>query len=100
ARSDAEGGSSIKVFLFDDVVRCSGDVYGKLDIEGAELAALHGMAKLLQQRPMLAVSVYHEPEHLWTIPQAIAALDPRPCLRLRQHLHNGFETVLYVTPGD
>ena len=70
----------------------------KLDIEGAEAAALRGMAGHLARRPLLAVSAYHRPADLWELPELIAELYPRPVLRLRQHGHHAFDTVLYATP--
>lgn len=96
--SDATAESAIAVMRLDDVIRRSGDIYVKLDIEGAEIAALQGMRRLLSQRPTLAVSLYHRPSDLWDIPRVIGELYERPRLRLRQHGHHGFDTVLYVTP--
>ena len=52
-----------------------------MDIKGAELSALRGMVELLSnQRPILAVSIYHH----------------KPKLYVRQHGYHGFNTVLYV----
>lgn len=90
--------TDVDVVRLDDTVHRTGDVYVKLDIEGAERDALQGMAELLARRPTIAVSVYHRPTDLWEIPRAIAALYDRPRFRLRQHGHHGFDTVLYVTP--
>ena len=89
----------IDVMRFDDIIRRSGDIYVKLDIEGAERAALRGMQKLIAQRPLMAISAYHRPDDLWQIPLDILAAYDRPRLRLRQHGHHGFDTVLYVMPG-
>jgi FkbM family methyltransferase len=47
----------------------------KLDIEGAELAALTGARRtLLRDRPRLAVSLYHRPEDWTTIPRFLDGL--------------------------
>ena len=89
--------TDIQVVKLDDVVSRGGEIYVKLDIEGAEREALRGMTEILARRPTVAVSVYHQPSDLWAIPQAIAALYDRPRFRLRQHGHHGFDTVLYVT---
>ena len=41
----------------------------KVDVEGSELPALVGAdAALRQWRPKLAISLYHRPEHFFTIP--------------------------------
>ncbi|TXM93746.1 FkbM family methyltransferase [Methylobacterium sp. WL116] len=97
--SAAIGSSEIRVVRLDDALSRSGEVYVKLDIEGAERDALEGMAELLARRPTVAVSVYHRPSDLWDIPQIVANLYDRPRFRLRQHGHHGFDTVLYVTPN-
>jgi FkbM family methyltransferase len=91
--------TAVNVVHFDDLLSRSGDIYVKLDIEGAELDALAGMQALLRQRPTLAVSVYHRPSDLWEIPRAIAGYYDKPRFRLRQHGHHAFDTVVYVMPG-
>lgn len=71
----------------------------KLDVEGAERAALAGAkASITQHRPQVAACVYHEPNDLWEIPQRLAALLPNSRFYLRQHGFDGWETVVYVVP--
>ena len=71
----------------------------KLDVEGAERAALVGAkASLTQHRPQVAACVYHEPNDLWEIPQLLAALLPNSRFYLRPHGFDGWETVVYVVP--
>lgn len=58
----------------------------KLEIEGAELNALHGGAETIQRnRPQMALSIYHKPEDLTTITDFVlnTGLDYR--LGFRQH---------------
>ena len=51
--------------------------YIKLDIEGAELAMLHGTAKTISRcKPKMAVSAYHKWEDLWTLALYIKSLRP------------------------
>ncbi len=83
----------------DDRLADPDGLYVKLDIEGAEMDALRGMAGLLAGRIVLAVSLYHRPADLWEIPKLVAELYDRPRMRIRQHHHHGFETVLYVWPA-
>lgn len=69
----------------------------KMDIEGAEPDALRGAEELIRKyAPLLAVSVYHEPQHLWEIPFYIRGIDPGYKLYLRHHSMLGFETVCYA----
>lgn len=56
----------------------------KADIEGAEYAALLGAARhLREERPRLALSVYHGHDDLWRIPLLVDALAPGYTFRLR-----------------
>ncbi|WP_108838983.1 FkbM family methyltransferase [Tateyamaria sp. Alg231-49] len=71
--------------------------YIKMDIEGAELAALKGAKRILERdRPTLAICVYHKLEDFHTIPSYIDGLGLGYEFYL-QHgtLHND-ETVLFA----
>lgn len=72
----------------------------KLDVEGAEIPAIHGARRLLKRhRPTLAISLYHRPNDLWAIPEALDELCPGYRLFIRQHYFNSFDSVLYAIPG-
>lgn len=89
----------VPVVALDEVLHNERINLIKLDVEGAELRALEGSRRLLsKQRPSLAVCVYHEPHHLWSIAQWVADLHLDYRLYLRTHQHNGFDTVLYALP--
>ena len=56
----------------------------KLDVEGAEVDVIKGAAAVIARfKPILAVSVYHKIEHIWTIPKLIKSIrsDYEFCLR-------------------
>jgi hypothetical protein len=73
----------------------------KMDIEGAELDALAGARALLaRQRPRLAISVYHRPEHLWEIPRAILAAQPGYRLFFGHHMPVKWESVIYAVHSE
>ena len=51
--------------------------YIKLDIEGAELAMLHGAAKTIARcKPKMAISAYHRWEDLWLLAAYVMSLRP------------------------
>ena len=71
----------------------------KMDIEGSELSALKGAQATIQRdRPVLAICVYHQQEHLWEIPLFIAAQLDRATFSLRSYCADGFESVCYAVP--
>ena len=71
----------------------------KMDIEGAELEALQGGRQTIEQaRPILAISAYHRPEDLWTIPTWIHELQAGYRLYLRRYGPRDTEMVVYGIP--
>lgn len=69
----------------------------KMDIEGGEPDALSGAKELIQDcRPGLAISVYHEFSHLWSIPLMLRDWLPGHRFALRAHAYNSFDVVLYA----
>ena len=69
----------------------------KLDVEGAEVAALQGAKKMIRRcRPVMALSLYHRPQDIWAIPDQIAEIADGYDLYIRQHYANSFDSVLYA----
>ncbi len=70
----------------------------KMDIEGAEMAAIEGAAGTIRRfRPRLAISVYHRFTDLTEIPAALHALVPEYEFTLGHYSMHLEETVLYAT---
>src|SRR5262249_42572986 len=70
-----QGTAVVQCAALDDVLHGWRPTHVKLDLEGAEPAAIRGMKRLLRaDRPRLAISVYHRPDHLWTLLLQLAAL--------------------------
>ena len=93
------GDTMVQVVALDEVLPGVAPNYVKLDIEGAERAALAGMRGMLTRaRPAVAVSIYHQPEDLWELPLLVHDWLPGHRLYIRQHGYNGFDTVLYAVP--
>ncbi len=82
--------------LIDDATEIS---FIKLDIEGAELDALHGAESIIRSNhPKLAICVYHKPEDIITIPSLILEYNPAYSLFFRHYSFVQEETVLYAIP--
>lgn len=71
----------------------------KLDIEGAEADALYGARGLLgSATPLLAISAYHYPADLWTLPLLMRQYMPVSRLYLRHYTREVDDTVCYAIP--
>jgi len=69
----------------------------KLDIEGAEIPALRGAADTIRRhKPKLSLAVYHKPDDLAAVQDAITAIRPDYRFRLRHHSPIFHDTVLYA----
>ena len=97
AKLSETGDSMIQVVALDAVLHQFHPNLIKMDIEGAEIDGLLGAKKIIQQdRPGLAICVYHYPQHLWKIPEMINQWDLKYKFYLRAHAHNGFDVVMYA----
>lgn len=95
----ADGGVEIEVTTIDEVVGDGRVTFIKMNIEGAEIDALHGAEHAIRRwRPKLAISAYHRPSDLWRIPRLVRWLSEDYGLYLRQHDGGVIETVLYGLP--
>lgn len=73
----------------------------KMDIEGADLRALHGMRETLTRfRPQLAVCLYHDQEHMWVIPSLLMSWLPNYRFYVRHYSYTRFECLLYAIPEE
>lgn len=89
-----------------EVVTLDGDIAEpitllKMDIEGAEQAALAGCARHIREdRPKLALSVYHNFDDIWKVPRMVEELVPGYRFYLRYHGGTGWpsEITLLALP--
>src|SRR6185369_2974108 len=78
----ASEGNGLFMARLDDVIEEA--TYLRLEVEGAEVPALAGAARLIEKhRPKLAVSAYHRPDDFLTIHRSIAEFDLGYEFRLR-----------------
>lgn len=88
--------AAIEVDALDHVLQNEEIRFIKMDIEGSELRALDGAQALIARcQPVLAISSYHELEHLWEVPAKICTLRPGCRLGCRHHSWNMADTVCY-----
>ncbi|WP_243358620.1 FkbM family methyltransferase [Fundidesulfovibrio terrae] len=98
-RIGGEGGITVDATTLDSFVERRGidkvDLI-KLDIEGAELAALEGAQRTIRRfRPRLQICLYHKPCDLWELPLFVRELVPGYRCFVGHHSHEHLDTVLY-----
>jgi len=99
ASSVSDSGSQrIEVDRLDDLVQETVS-FIKMDLEGWELHALRGAAgHIRQDRPKLAISVYHQASHFREVCDLVLGLCPDYQVRLRHYTEGWSETVMFFTP--
>jgi FkbM family methyltransferase len=69
----------------------------KLDVEGAELEVLEGAIETIKKfKPKMAISVYHKPEDIITIPNLLQKYYQMPEFYLSHNNYGLDETILFV----
>jgi FkbM family methyltransferase len=98
---DEVGGTTVETVTIDDFVeraKLERVDFLKLDVEGAEAAALTGAVHTIETcTPKLAVAIYHSDEQFVAVPELVAELDPAYRLFLDHLTVHDEETVLYAT---
>ncbi len=93
-----EGDMSVETDRIDDLVDEKFS-YLKMDIEGAESSALEGAKSYIAAHmPVLAVSIYHSPEQMWSIAHEISTVHDGYKFYLRHYTESIYETILYCLP--
>ena len=89
----------MEVAPLDELLEGWPPTYMKFDVEGAEHDALVGGANTIREnKPVLAVCLYHRPEDLWDLPLLIRSIQPEYALFVRRHSDERWETVCYAIP--
>ena len=87
---------NIPVVSFDQMNSVDKISLVKMDIEGFEVEALHGMAGMIKESsPKMSVCLYHRPEHLWEVPLLIKRFNPDYKLFLRQYTDSIDESICH-----
>jgi FkbM family methyltransferase len=97
----ATGGLEVESLSLDEILRDVRPTFIKMDIEGAEMDALIGARRSIENAlPVLAISVYHQPDHLWRIPLLIQSFSDQYRYFLRPHNEEGWDLVCYAVPAS
>ncbi len=92
-----EGESVIQCVALDHAIPGFKPTFINMDVEGVELEALKGAEMLIKEnKPDLAICVYHTPNHIWDIPLYIDGLHLGYKFYLRNYSSFINETVLYA----
>ena len=94
---DPQSAAKVPVLQLSDFDR-AGQLYFKLDIEGAEIPVIRGSLDFIRGRtPILAISVYHQPNDLLDALELLSAI-PQYRFYLRCHGESGEDLMLYALP--
>jgi FkbM family methyltransferase len=94
-------GIEVRTETVDRVLDPSVPTYIKMDIEGAELDALHGaVGTIAKGTARFAVCVYHRLDHLWGVPNVIRANSGQYRFFLRRYRSACWETICYAVPTE
>ncbi|MDE6202606.1 MAG: FkbM family methyltransferase [Lachnospiraceae bacterium] len=92
-----EGETRITTGMLDEIAGDRRITFIKMDIEGAEKEALIGAQNIIKnQKPKLAVSIYHKKEDIWELPKLLLEMNPEYRFYLRHYSLREAETVLYA----
>jgi FkbM family methyltransferase len=96
------GSNEVEVVALDSALASLDPTYIKFDVEGFEPEALMGASQILSRsRPILAVSVYHQQDHLWSIPLLLSSLVQTGYeFFLRPHGTEAWDLVCYAVPSE
>ena len=97
SRISEEGNSEIVIQPLDALKNNQEIGYVKMDIEGEEAKALLGARNIItQQKPNLAISIYHKREDIWNLPVLLLDMNPDYKFYLRHYTIGLTDTVLYA----
>jgi FkbM family methyltransferase len=92
-----ENAEEVTVYAVDDYFKEQYVSFINADIESYELNMLRGAQSVIRRdKPLLAVSIYHNATDMYSIPLFIRKLCADYKLKIRQHRHQFDDTVLYA----
>jgi FkbM family methyltransferase len=100
ARLSASGAITVECVTLDEALADMRPTFIKMDIEGAEGDALEGAARTIREnRPILAVCIYHRQSDFYRLPAKIHGMCPGYTLFLRRQPGAG-DLVCFAVPNE
>ena len=97
----AKGGDEFAEVACVDELVPEAVTFLKLDVEGAEAAAIIGATRQIQEHsPLIAMAVYHRPSDPWALPLRLSDLNAGYRFYMRHYTDVAFETVIYAVSGS
>lgn len=97
AKISDDGNFMVNTIKLDSMVGNDNVTFIKLDVEGAEKEALIGAKQCIKNnKPKLAISVYHNPDDFLKITDYLSNLVPEYKFVLRHYHSDCIETILYA----
>ena len=94
--NSADNLQTIEGISLDEFLQNERVTFIKMDIEGAEYDALKGAEHIIRtQKPRLAISIYHDKNHIVDIPALLLSFREDYRFYIRHYSLLGNETVLY-----
>lgn len=102
SRVTENGEISVQADTLDNILKDEKVTFLKMDIEGAEQMALKGASRIIKEnKPILAISIYHTLEDYYKIPIMIKELDPEYKIFIRHYRALlGQDTICYAIPKN
>ena len=101
AQISSKGHIKVECRRIDDLLNDKEITFIKMDIEGAEPDAIEGASNIIKNKsPILAISVYHEIEHLWRIVHLINSIKKGYFFFFRPHAAGGWDYIVYAVPSN
>jgi len=98
---NAKGDIDVSIVRLDDCSYVDGATFIKMDIEGMEPEAIEGAHRLItMNKPVMAVCLYHRPDHLWTVPLMLHEKNPKYKIFIRRYADDCAELVCYAVPPE
>lgn len=101
AQISSNGDIKVECRRIDDLLIDKEVTFIKMDIEGAEPDAIEGASDIIKNRsPILAISVYHQIDHLWRMVCLINNIRRDYAFFFRPHAAGGWDYILYAVPQN